>query len=132
LALAGSIMPFPESRKILLVDDDRDLLELLAGLLAMRGFTPLVARNGLEALELLENSSPHSVILLDLNMPVMDGVEFLARRAAKPGDRGDSGHNHQRQPRATIDESTHPSKTLSASGRTASSRSLLHNVNSAL
>jgi CheY-like chemotaxis protein len=74
----------PEPCKILLVDDNLDLLEMLAVLLVARGFITLVARNGLEALELLENSEPPSVILLDLNMPVMDGHEFLIRRAANP------------------------------------------------
>jgi len=43
-----------------------------------------VAHNGLEALELLENSEPPSVILLDLNMPVMDGRKFLAHKAENP------------------------------------------------
>jgi CheY-like chemotaxis protein len=40
--------------------------------------------SGLEALELLEHSPPPSVILLDLNMPVMNGREFLAHKAEKP------------------------------------------------
>jgi CheY-like chemotaxis protein len=73
---------FPqEQRRILLIDDNEDLLDVLATLLGARGFTTIVARNGLEALELLENSPPPSVILLDLNMPVMDGREFLVRKA---------------------------------------------------
>jgi CheY-like chemotaxis protein len=38
----------------------------------------------LEALELLENSEPPSVILLDLNMPVMDGRKFLGHKAENP------------------------------------------------
>src|SRR5690242_18418299 len=74
----------PEQCKILLVDDNPDQLEALASLLVARGFITLVARNGLEALELLENSEPPSVILLDLNMPVMDGRKFLAHKAENP------------------------------------------------
>jgi len=74
----------PESCKILLVDDNLDLIEVLAALLVARGFITFVARNGLEALELLENSEPPSVILLDLNMPVMDGRKFLAHKAENP------------------------------------------------
>jgi CheY-like chemotaxis protein len=73
-----------EQRRILLIDDNEDLLDVLATLLGARGFTTIVARNGLEALELLENSPPPAVILLDLNMPVMDGREFLARKVEIP------------------------------------------------
>jgi CheY-like chemotaxis protein len=70
--------------RILLIDDNEELLDTLAALLGARGFTTIMARNGLEALELLENSSPPAVILLDLNMPVMDGREFLAHKAVIP------------------------------------------------
>jgi CheY-like chemotaxis protein len=73
-----------EQCRILLIDDNADLLDVLATLLGARGFTPIVARNGLEALELLEHSPPPSVILLDLNMPIMDGRTFLARKAEIP------------------------------------------------
>jgi CheY-like chemotaxis protein len=73
-----------EQRRILLIDDNEDLLDVLAILLGARGFTTIVARNGVEALELLENSPHPAVILLDLNMPVMDGREFLVRKAEIP------------------------------------------------
>jgi CheY-like chemotaxis protein len=71
-------------RCVELPPDNPDLLEMLATLLGARGFITFVARNGLEALELLENSEPPSVILLDLNMPVMDGRKFLAHKAENP------------------------------------------------
>ena len=74
----------PEQCKILLVDDNLDLIEVLAALLVARGFITFVARNGLEALELLENSEPPSVILLDLNMPVMDGRSFSPTKRKIP------------------------------------------------
>ena len=70
--------------RILLIDDNEELLDTLAALLGARGFTTIMARNGLEALELLENSPHPAVILLDLNMPVMDGREFLVRKAEIP------------------------------------------------
>jgi CheY-like chemotaxis protein len=81
----GEIVMLPqEPRRILLIDDNQDLLDVLAALLGARGFTTIMARNGLEALEFLENSPPPAVILLDLNMPVMDGREFLARKVEIP------------------------------------------------
>jgi CheY-like chemotaxis protein len=85
LSLRDDVIMLPqEQRTILLVDDNQDLLDVLAVILGARGFITIVARNGLEALELLENSAPPAVILLDLNMPVMDGREFLAHKAEKP------------------------------------------------
>ena len=68
---------------VLLVDDDETLLEALAGLLNSEGYEAVTARNGKEALEKLATMSAPGVILLDLKMPVMDGWQFLAARAAE-------------------------------------------------
>ena len=85
LSLRDDVIMLPqEQRRILLIDDNEDLLDVLAILLGARGFTTIVARNGVEALELLENSPHPAVILLDLNMPVMDGLEFLVRKVEIP------------------------------------------------
>lgn len=65
-----------EIREVLVVDDDTDTVRLLANILADHGIPVRTAADGLEALGLLVESIP-SVILLDLNMPVMDGFEFL-------------------------------------------------------
>lgn len=58
---------------VLVVDDDRDLREALVALLDEEGYVVTAAANGAEALQLLENAAPPALVLLDLQMPVMDG-----------------------------------------------------------
>ncbi|MGX2947787.1 response regulator [Frederiksenia canicola] len=62
--------------KILLVDDDVDLTELLAELLSLEGFAPDVVHNGQEALDKLEQKH-YDIMLLDVMMPVLNGIETL-------------------------------------------------------
>ncbi|WP_373768157.1 response regulator [Glaesserella sp.] len=62
--------------KILLVDDDVDLTELLAELLSLEGFDVHTVHNGQEALDELELQS-YELILLDVMMPVLNGIETL-------------------------------------------------------
>ena len=59
---------------ILIVDDDRNICEILRLYLQKEGYTPIVAYNGQEALEKFRIIQP-SLIILDLMLPVMDGVE---------------------------------------------------------
>lgn len=75
----------PPARSILIVEDDRDITEMLALLLPDSGFEVSAAENGAEALGLLTSGacSP-DVILLDLMMPVMTGWEFRSRQLADP------------------------------------------------
>jgi two-component system response regulator CpxR len=61
--------------KILLVDDDRELTSLLKELLEMEGFTIVVAYDGEQALEKLDNSI--DLLLLDIMMPRKNGIETL-------------------------------------------------------
>ena len=65
--------------KILLVDDDTFILKLLTRMLTNHGFTAITAcDNGSDALEKLDNPEDcPDLILLDLNMPNMDGIEFV-------------------------------------------------------
>jgi len=63
---------------LLLVDDDRDALEAMGRVLEGAGWSPILAGDGREALEVLERTRP-AAIVLDLMMPVMDGFEFLER-----------------------------------------------------
>ena len=73
--------------KILLVDDEEDILELLQYNLEKADFKVLRASNGEEALEIAKKEEP-DVILLDIMMPRMDGVETCRRLRALPnGDR---------------------------------------------
>ncbi len=61
-----------EKLKILLVDDEFDILEFLSYNLTKEGFAVYTALNGMEALKIAEKIQPH-LILLDLMMPEMDG-----------------------------------------------------------
>ena len=63
--------------KILLVDDDIELTDLLAEVLRLTGFEVEVANNGQEALDKLNAS--HQLILLDVMMPVLNGIETLKK-----------------------------------------------------
>lgn len=70
--------------RILVVDDEPDLLELLAVLLEGEGYAVDQAVNGAEALEQAESTMP-SLILLDMKMPVMDGAQFAKLFRARHG-----------------------------------------------
>ena len=63
-----------EQAKILLVDDEQDILELIKYHLKKEGFLVQIANNGKEALEKAHNFLP-DLILLDVMMPQMDGIE---------------------------------------------------------
>jgi CheY-like chemotaxis protein len=60
---------------VLVVDDDPDILEAICDILEGEGYRVSRARHGLEALEKVRQERP-SLILLDLMMPVMDGMAF--------------------------------------------------------
>ena len=61
-----------DSKKILIVDDDENICELLRLYLEKDGFSTIVAHNGGEALHLAQINNP-DLILLDIMMPVLDG-----------------------------------------------------------
>ena len=61
--------------KLLLVDDDVELTELLSSLLTLEGFDVQTANNGLEALQKLDES--HELVLLDVMMPKLNGLDTL-------------------------------------------------------
>jgi len=69
---------------ILIVEDDEDLREMMAQLLALEGFKAETAANGREALAYLAQGDRPDVILLDLMMPVMDGWEFRRHQVTDP------------------------------------------------
>ena len=68
------------SRYVLVVDDDTDVRESMADILRIEGLEAVVARDGGEALHLLQTRGDKpSLILLDLMMPRMSGWELLER-----------------------------------------------------
>lgn len=72
--------------RILLVDDEPDLLEILGDFLSDKGFTVVLAPDGAEALQILSRDPAFDLLLSDINMPRMKGFELLARaRALYPG-----------------------------------------------
>jgi CheY-like chemotaxis protein len=67
------------ARLVMIVEDDRDVRETLAEILADHSYDTLLASNGQEALSRLRTATEKpSVILLDIMMPVMNGWEFRA------------------------------------------------------
>jgi len=77
--------PNNNKRRVLVVDDDSELLYVLSVRLVSAGYSVYGASNGLEALEQLEKH-PIDVVLTDYRMPKMDGLEFLSISRVKwPG-----------------------------------------------
>ena len=70
-------------RTILVVEDDDDLRELLAMTLRAPDRTLLEAEHGLVALDIIEASGLPDLILLDMNMPVMNGWSFAEEMHAR-------------------------------------------------
>ena len=80
MSLANSV-PITKHKRILIVDDDPEISEPLAEVLVREGYSVGRAGDGAQALDALA-STLADVVLLDLNMPVMNGYEFLRLRAA--------------------------------------------------
>lgn len=72
-------------KKVLIVDDDLDLQDIVKNALEIEGYDVLVANNGKEGLEVLsKNAGDISCIILDLMMPIMDGTEMLEKVRKDP------------------------------------------------
>lgn len=69
--------PSRKGRRVLVVDDDRAILELTSTLLTQAGCLVETAEDGYEALERIPEFRPEAMVL-DLNMPAMDGFAVLA------------------------------------------------------
>ncbi len=67
-----------ERTRVLLVEDDPNIVDLIRSNLAVRGFDTLVSTDGVRALQLLESGRP-DVVLLDLMLPGVDGMELCQR-----------------------------------------------------
>ena len=68
--------------RILVVDDNRDILDLVQRVLQTYGHDVLIARDGLEALQ-QESASHPDLVVLDVNLPTLDGWEVCRRIKAR-------------------------------------------------
>jgi two-component system chemotaxis response regulator CheY len=77
-----------ETAKVLVIDDDDELADVLRQVLRDSGYSVATVRHGAAALELVRHISP-DLILLDLRMPIMDGWSFVSqyRRSGKSSAR---------------------------------------------
>jgi two-component system chemotaxis response regulator CheY len=75
------------SKTILIVDDSTTMTMSLKSSLQMNGFTVLTANDGIQALNLLKTSSKPDLIITDINMPNMGGLEFIRAVKAMSGFR---------------------------------------------
>jgi chemosensory pili system protein ChpA (sensor histidine kinase/response regulator) len=71
------------SNRICIVDDNDDIREIYRMKFQVEGFETVTASNGQEALEIIRGEHP-AVVLLDIQMPVMDGLEVLGHLRADP------------------------------------------------
>jgi CheY-like chemotaxis protein len=74
---------YNQTCKILVVDDDPVIRDMMADILEFEGYTISIARNGSEALRLLRSGEAY-LVFLDLMMPVMSGKELCALIEADP------------------------------------------------
>lgn len=70
--------------KVLVVDDDHSIRELLFEVLTDEGHRVVMARDGVEALRVLEREG-HFLVLLDLMMPRLDGIGVIHALESRPG-----------------------------------------------
>jgi len=65
------------AHSVLVVDDEPDIRQAIEEVLTDEGYTVFTARNGKDALDVLSRMSRPSLIVADILMPVMDGVELI-------------------------------------------------------
>jgi two-component system alkaline phosphatase synthesis response regulator PhoP len=72
--MLNEVILFMTTKKILIVDDEKDILDMLSYLLTKENYTVYTAENGKEGIEIAEKVNP-DLIILDVMMPSMDGIE---------------------------------------------------------
>ena len=65
-------------RRILVIDDDSTIRDILAAILIKQGYEIDIAKNGVEGLMLLYDKR-YDLIISDINMPIMDGIKFYRK-----------------------------------------------------
>ena len=71
--------------KILIVEDEQEIAQLIEQTLVREGFSCLIANDGLSALETFRRQQP-DVVILDLMLPGLDGLEVCTRIRQQPYD----------------------------------------------
>jgi len=79
------------AKTILIVDDSATMLMSLTSILSMGGFQVESATNGQLALDKLQAGLKPSLIVTDINMPVMGGLEMIGKVRALPNSDADHG-----------------------------------------
>jgi two-component system phosphate regulon response regulator PhoB len=72
-----------KGKRILVVEDERDLADMLAFKLARAGYAPMVARDGRAALDMLAQEKP-DLVLLDLMLPELSGTDLASKIRTNP------------------------------------------------
>jgi len=70
-------------RRVLVVDDERDIVDMIAYNLGRNGYEAVIAYDGNQALEIIDKQAP-DLIVLDLMLPGLDGMEVARRLKAEP------------------------------------------------
>lgn len=83
---AADVGPAPTDgrQRVLIVDDERDILEEMAELLESKGLSVQTAGSAAEALKLLAADSDLNTVVSDIRMPLIDGVEMIDRAMQEP------------------------------------------------
>jgi len=84
--------------RVLIVEDDRSVARFLRQAATEAGYTAEVAETGPEGLE-LASSSAFDLVLLDLTLPRMDGLDVCRQLRGAPREHADSDHHGPRYPR---------------------------------
>ena len=79
MARPGAPRSVPERKQVLVIDDAEVIRTYLRNLLPLRGYDVLLAEDGIRALELMNGGARPDVIVLDVMMPGMDGLETLRK-----------------------------------------------------
>ncbi len=69
--------------RILVVDDEPDIVRIVVKIMEARGHQVATARDGIEAIELIK-ANPPEVVILDLNLPKLDGFEVCRQIKSNP------------------------------------------------
>lgn len=66
-------------KEVLVVDDNENNRTILSQMLLLENIQADLARNGMEALQMLERGKKYDVVMMDYNMPILDGIETIAK-----------------------------------------------------